>query len=94
LLKFKGVYRRFERIGLVNDILVYDDYAHHPSEIKAVLKAAKEWFKASRIIAIFQPHTYSRTKVLLNDFTKSFEDADKVIITKIYPSAREKKTYQ
>jgi len=88
---FGGVKRRFEKVAEKNKISLYDDYAHHPSEIKAVLKAAKEWFKASRIIVIFQPHTYSRTKALLNDFAASFGDADKVIITKIYPSAREKK---
>lgn len=88
---YGGVKRRFEKITERNKISLYDDYAHHPLEIKAVLKAAKEWFKASRIIVIFQPHTYSRTKALLNDFASSFSDADKVIITKIYPSAREKR---
>ena len=88
---YKGTKRRFEKITEKNNIFLYDDYAHHPSEIKAVLKAAKEWFKGSRIIAIFQSHTYSRTKALLKDFAGSFNDADKVIIAKIYPSAREKK---
>lgn len=91
LKAFKGTKRRFEFIENIDGISLYDDYAHHPIEIKATLEAAKKWFGGRRIIAVFQPHTYSRTKVLLADFAKSFIDADLIIITDIYASAREKK---
>lgn len=88
LNEFCGAKRRFEyKKTLKNNILVYDDYAHHPTEIKATLSAAKQ--KAhNRIIAVFQPHTYSRTKELLKDFATSFSDADIVILSDIY-AARE-----
>ena len=89
--QFRGTKRRFEFIGKKNNIKIYDDYAHHPTEIKSTLKAARNWFgKNKRIIVIFQSHTYSRTKKLLHQFAQSFSDANKVIITKIYASAREK----
>lgn len=87
---FIGTQRRFEYIGKVNNILLYDDYAHHPIEIKALLKAAKQWFPKRRIIIIFQSHTYSRTKVLLSQFARSFTLANQVIINNIFASAREK----
>lgn len=85
---FKGTHRRFERKGEINGAIVLDDYAHHPTEIKATLKAAKE-FPHKRIICIFQPHTYSRTRTLWNDFVSAFDDADELIMTHIY-AAREK----
>ena len=89
LNKFSGTWRRFEFKGeLAGGALVYDDYAHHPTEIKATLAAAREKFPERRIIAIFQPHLYSRTKLLLNDFAGSFAVADQVIIAPIY-AARE-----
>ena len=89
LNEFCGAKRRFEyKKTLKENILVYDDYAHHPTEIKATLSAAKQK-QHNRIIAIFQPHTYSRTKELLNDFATSFSDADIVILSDIY-AAREK----
>lgn len=89
LNEFCGAKRRFEyKKTLKENILVYDDYAHHPTEIKATLSAAKQK-QHNRIIAIFQPHTYSRTKELLNDFATSFPDADIVILSDIY-AAREK----
>ncbi len=88
---FKGTQRRFEKIGETKDgTIVYDDYAHHPSEIKAVLKAAKELYPQRRIVAVFQPHTYTRTKVLFNDFAKSFINSDIACLMDIYASAREK----
>jgi UDP-N-acetylmuramate--alanine ligase len=90
LLEFKGTNRRFDRITEQNGIIYYDDYAHHPEEIKATLRAAKNWLPDKKIIAVFQPHTYSRTKMFLDEFAKSFDDADQVIITDIFPSAREK----
>ena len=85
---FKGTHRRFERKGMVNGAIILDDYAHHPTEIKATLKAAKE-FPHNRIICVFQPHTYSRTRTLWNDFVNAFGDADELILTHIY-AAREK----
>lgn len=89
---FSGTKRRFEKIGKSPlGFEIYDDYAHHPKEIKEVLKAAKTWFGKRRIIAIFQPHTYSRTKALFSEFAKSFSDADIVGLMDVYTSAREKK---
>lgn len=89
LHEFCGAKRRFElKKDLGNNILVYDDYAHHPTEIKATLAAARQK-EYNRIIAVFQPHTYSRTKELLDDFSTAFFDADIVIIADIY-AAREK----
>lgn len=84
---FTGTHRRFEVKGVVDSIKVVDDYAHHPSEIKATLKAARST-RPSKIWCVFQPHTYSRTKLLLDDFSEAFLDADEVIIADIY-SARE-----
>lgn len=85
---FKGTHRRFELKGTYNDITVIDDYAHHPTEIKVTLEAARKT-KHNKIWCIFQPHTYTRTKALLNEFANSFNNADKVIISDIYAS-REK----
>ena len=88
LNEFCGAKRRFElKANLGNNILVYDDYSHHPTEIKATLAAAKQKHP-NKIIAIFQPHTYSRTKELLDDFSSAFFDADVVIMPNIY-AARE-----
>ncbi len=88
LNEFCGAKRRFElKNDLGNNILVYDDYSHHPTEIKATLAAAKQKHP-NKIIAIFQPHTYSRTKELLDDFSSAFFDADYVIMPDIY-AARE-----
>lgn len=89
LNEFSGAKRRFElKKEIDKDILVYDDYAHHPTEIKSTLAAAKQK-EHKRIIAVFQPHTFSRTKELLNDFATAFNDADIAIIADIY-AAREK----
>ncbi len=84
---YGGVGRRFEVKGNYNGALVVDDYAHHPTELKATLSAAKK-MKQSKLWCIFQPHTYTRTKSLLNEFAEAFYAADKVIITDIY-AARE-----
>ncbi len=88
LCKFKGVYRRFDIKGEVNGVLVVDDYAHHPTELKAALNAARNGYDR-RIVAVFQPHTFTRTQSLYQEFGKSFDDADVVIVAGIYP-AREK----
>lgn len=84
---YNGVGRRFEKKGEFNNALVVDDYAHHPTELKATLAAAKRISKKT-LWCVFQPHTYTRTKSLLNEFSESFYGADKVIITDIY-AARE-----
>lgn len=86
---FEGVKRRFERIGEFNDIIIIDDYAHHPRSIRLTLEAARQKFPSHKIWCIFQSHTYSRTKALLDDFAMAFQTADKVIITDIYASQRE-----
>jgi len=91
LENFEGARRRFEIMGNMNGAIFYDDYAHHPTEIVEVLKATREWYPNRRIVAIFQPHTYSRTKALLGGFSKSFKEADVVGIMDIYASARELK---
>ncbi len=89
LNEFSGAKRRFEfKKEIKDNILIYDDYAHHPTEIKSTLAAAKQK-EHKRIIAVFQPHTFSRTKELLNDFATAFTDADIAIIADIY-AAREK----
>jgi len=91
LSKFKGASRRFEYVGSYNNIDVYDDYAHHPQEIKATSEALKNK-KHRQSWVVFQPHTYSRTVSLLKDFAQSLLDFDNIIITDIY-AAREKNIY-
>ncbi len=88
LASFTGVNRRFEIKGDYNGMPVIDDYAHHPTEIRATLKAAKDGFDR-RIIAVFQPHTFTRTAEFYDEFARSFDDADILIVTDVYP-AREK----
>jgi len=83
---FKGVQRRFQIKATVKDIIFVDDYGHHPAEIMATLKAAKKGWNR-RVVVLFQPHRYTRTKALFNDFLKAFLDADKTIITDIYPAS-------
>ncbi|NMB33750.1 MAG: UDP-N-acetylmuramate--L-alanine ligase [Clostridium sp.] len=84
---FTGTHRRYELKGIVDNIKVVDDYAHHPTEIAATLKAARNG-NYQRVWSVFQPHTYTRTKHLLSDFVESFEDSDRIIVADIY-SARE-----
>jgi UDP-N-acetylmuramate--alanine ligase len=86
--KCSGIARRFEKIGYEKEILVIDDYAHHPREIEATLAGARAGWDG-RIVAVFQPHLYSRTILLKKEFGKSFFQADKVIVTDIYPSREE-----
>jgi len=89
LANFEGTSRRFEYIGKRKGAILVDDYGHHPEEIKATLRAAREFFPKHRIWCIFQPHTFTRTKALFSEFAQSFEEADRVIILDIYGSARE-----
>jgi UDP-N-acetylmuramate--alanine ligase len=87
--EFRGAKRRFQVLGEVGDILVVDDYAHHPTEIQATISAAKSTGK--RIVAVFQPQRYTRTYYLFEQFSRSFEEADQVIITDIYSPAGEER---
>lgn len=88
-LEFKGVQRRFEEVAKIDDIVIIDDYAHHPTAVSRTLEAAKAKFPKSKIWCIFQPHTFSRTQKLLKEFGSSFNESDKVIVTDIYASERE-----
>jgi UDP-N-acetylmuramate--alanine ligase len=88
LEKFTGVYRRFEIKGESDGVMVIDDYAHHPTEVKATLDAIRRGWRR-RVVALFQPHTYSRTRDFYDDFGKAFFNADLVLITDVYP-ARER----
>jgi len=86
--KCSGIARRFEKRGFEKGILVVDDYAHHPREIQATLSGAREGWDG-RLVAVFQPHLFSRTILLKKEFGKAFFQADKVIITDIYPAREE-----
>ena len=90
LNRFQGTHRRFEKLGEMNGLTIIDDYAHHPTEIKATLQASTQ-YPHRKIWCVFQPHTYTRTITLLEEFAKAFKDADHVIISDIY-AAREKDT--
>jgi UDP-N-acetylmuramate--alanine ligase len=92
LAAFRGIRRRFEVKGQARGITILDDYAHHPTEIRATLRAARERFGGRRLVCLFQPHTYSRTKLLMADFAQAFTQADEVLIADIY-AARELNTY-
>lgn len=85
---FKGVKRRFSE-KFINDQILIDDYAHHPIEITATIDSARKKYPDKKIVAIFQPHTYSRTKIFLNEFAKSLNLADSVYLCDIFGSARE-----
>ncbi len=82
--KYCGAYRRFEYRGIYNGAMIYDDYAHHPTEIRATLLGVREKFPDAQVRVVFQPHQYNRTKKLFNDFITAFSDADEVIIPNIY----------
>jgi UDP-N-acetylmuramate--alanine ligase len=86
LAQFESTGRRFDLLGEAGGVAVYNDYAHHPTEIRTTLAAARLRYPDRRIWAVWQPHTYSRTQTLFDEFTRSFEDADRVIVTEIYAS--------
>lgn len=89
LSSFKGIKRRFEQIGRIpNVVTVFDDYAHHPTEVRATLQAARQRFDKQPIWVVFQPHTYTRLVAMMDDFAPAFSAADRVIVTDVY-SARE-----
>jgi len=84
LANFAGTWRRLEKRGESNGVIIYDDYAHHPTEVRASLQALKEQYPNQRIITIFQPHMYSRTRALFDEFVKCFADADEVYLLPIF----------
>ncbi len=88
---FSGTWRRFEYKGTCNNAPVYDDYAHHPTEIRATVDAARELYPDKRLVMLFQPHTYTRTAALFDDFARALGLADEVLIMPIY-AAREENT--
>ncbi|MGN1125300.1 MAG: UDP-N-acetylmuramate--L-alanine ligase [Candidatus Gastranaerophilaceae bacterium] len=83
---FTGMGRRFQYIGDVKGAVIYDDYAHHPTEVKATLSALTE-FSDKRVVAVFQPHRYTRLKSLWNEFIQAFENVHKVIVTDVYAAS-------
>ncbi len=89
LERFEGVFRRFQLKTDTDNVLVIDDYAHHPTEVQATLNAARIGWKDRRIVAVFQPHLFSRTQKLYKEFGLSFFDAEVCVITDVYPSREE-----
>lgn len=86
LSAYKGSARRFELVGQAAGITIIDDYAHHPTEIRATLEAARRRYPQRRLVVVWQPHTYSRTRQLLLDFGRAFDQAGLVLVTDIYPA--------
>ncbi len=91
LASFKGTGRRFEVVGEVNGITLIDDYAHHPTEIRATIQAARMAYPQRRLWVVWQPHTFSRTQTLLDDYAREISLADQLVITEVF-AAREKST--
>ncbi len=89
---FTGTARRLEKAGTYNGALIFDDYAHHPTEIKASLAAVRQAYPDKKIMVVFQAHTFSRTRAFFNDFLNSFDLADEVLLLPIWGSAREQET--
>ncbi|WP_445665529.1 UDP-N-acetylmuramate--L-alanine ligase [Fodinibius sp. AD559] len=89
LERFEGVFRRFQLKTEKDGVMVIDDYAHHPTEVQATLNAARKGWKDRRIVAVFQPHLFSRTQELYKEFGLSFFDAEVCVITDVYPSREE-----
>lgn len=93
LANFSGTGRRFEVRGEAAGVTIIDDYAHHPTEILATLAAARARYPERRIYAVWQPHTYSRTKALFTEFSRAFKDADEVIVSEVYASREPKEEF-
>ena len=85
---FTGMGRRFQKVGEIGDIIIYDDYAHHPTEIKSTLSAMKS-FTDKKIVAVFQPHRYTRLQSLWNDFKDALSSADRIIVTDVYAASED-----
>jgi UDP-N-acetylmuramate--alanine ligase len=86
--RFEGVKRRFTKVGNIDGAVIIDDYAHHPTEIRAVLAAAREGAQG-RVIAVMQPHRFTRLQSLMDEFQNAFNDADVVFVTPVYPAGEE-----
>lgn len=84
LVNFKGIWRRFEKVGEYKGALIFSDYAHHPTAIKETLKAARECYPERRLVVVYQPHHFDRTKRLFRSFVGAFDEADFVILNEIY----------
>jgi len=84
LAAFAGARRRFDRLGEAAGVMVLDDYGHHPTEVRVTLDAARQEFPQRRLLCVFQPHQCSRTRILMDDFARSFCAADRVIVPDIY----------
>ena len=89
LTAYQGIGRRFQIVGIAGRVTVIDDYAHHPTEIKATLQAARERYPEADLWAVFQPHTYSRLRTLMDNFARCFGDADHVIVTEVFAAREE-----
>ncbi|MBD3250290.1 MAG: UDP-N-acetylmuramate--L-alanine ligase, partial [Candidatus Pacebacteria bacterium] len=91
LAEFQSTMRRFEKVGVKQGVVYYDDYAHHPHQLKSTIKAFEQWLpEANRLIIAFQPHTYSRTKKLFDQFVEALGQAQEIVLLDIFASAREK----
>ena len=88
LESFPGAHRRMELLGIFQGATVYDDYAHHPTKVRATIEAARE-LRHRRLIVVFQPHRYSRLAALMHDFTRAFQGADKVLVLDVYSAGEE-----
>jgi UDP-N-acetylmuramate--alanine ligase len=88
LRSFRGVERRFQHLGEASGVTVVDDYAHHPTEIAATLRALRESYRGRRIVALFQPHLYTRTRDFADAFGRALAEADAVWVTDVFPRAR------
>jgi UDP-N-acetylmuramate--alanine ligase len=84
--KYHGSGRRFDLRGVAAGVTVIDDYGHHPTEIRSTLEAARQRYPDQAVWAVWQPHTYSRVKMLFNEFSRAFEEADHVVVTEVYAS--------
>jgi len=84
--EYRGTARRFELRGEAAGVIIIDDYAHHPTKIRATLAAARQRYPGHRLWAVWQPHTYSRTQILFKEFTAAFQDADVVVVTEVFAS--------
>src|SRR5204863_2952725 len=89
IVEFRGAGRRLERRGEARDVWVYDDYAHHPTEISATLAAARSLRSGGRLVVVFQPHLYSRTRHLADELAAALAAADAVVVTDVYAAREE-----
>jgi UDP-N-acetylmuramate--alanine ligase len=86
---FGGVGRRFEQKGEREGVLVVDDYGHHPTEISATIETARKCYPEKRLVVLFQPHRFTRTRALFGDFCRVFSDVDLLLLTEIYPASED-----